>query len=90
VNIGDWVQLKNCPHAGYIGYITDHNPLRDSYQIKLSLDADGKPYEYYYSITRFADNLIPLASDLHPDDVHTLVDLALATKDKEWFAELVR
>lgn len=79
---GDWVEYTSRSGKrieGYVLYNVSHKSLVRVTSPKSLADQDklintGK--------------LKKIEPEIHPDDVNILIDLALATKDKEWFDEL--
>jgi hypothetical protein len=87
VQVGDWVKVKRWGYhfVGFVEYI-----WKNSIQITNVLRIENgemqkigqQPGTYHHS------QVEPLPSDLHADDIGTLIDIALDTKDEEWFREL--
>lgn len=87
-NIGEWVQMVDKDNFlnGRKGYIEEHDFWNSRYRVKFTSNANGEcsqgrgwiPEKY----------LISVNDERHEDDLSTLIDLALKTKDEEWFQEL--
>lgn len=85
--VGDWVDflLSAEKEVGYITEIIDRS--EDMYNsdkiVTLSVPTTGK------TVVIASSNLSPSDSSVRFEDVGTLIDLALATKDEKWFKELL-
>ncbi len=80
MQIGDWVMGNYYGGTKFIGYI-DQVTNKDLYTVQLI-----SPHRT--RIKRKKKDILPLQTEIHPDDLPTLIDLALFTKDKEWFEQL--
>jgi hypothetical protein len=87
VKVGDWVKVRLWGYylIGFVEYVWE-----DSVQItKVFRVEDGEVRRISQRQGTYdVSQVEPLPSDLHPDDIGTLIDIALDTKDEAWFREL--
>jgi hypothetical protein len=87
VQVGDWVKVKMWGYylIGFVEYV-----WKESIQItKVFRVEDGKVQRISQRHGTYDPSQVePLPCDIHPDDIGTLIDIALDTKDEEWFREL--
>lgn len=79
MEIGNWVTGKYVGTTQFIGFI--ERILDDLYIIQIV-------YPHESTIKRDIKDFTLLESEIHPDDFPILIDLALLTKDREWFEQL--
>ncbi|EWG12726.1 IDEAL domain-containing protein [Cytobacillus firmus] len=82
---GEWIKVVNTRLKGYTGYIVNRL-LEDGYKVKITRDPDGKSIEA--TIWIGVEDIASFDEGVEEDDLLTLIDLALATNDKQWFLEL--
>jgi len=88
VQVGDWVKVKLFGYylVGFVEYVWD-----ETVQItKVLRVADGEVQRIsqrsgIYDVSQME----PLPSDIHPEDLSVLIDMALDHYDREWFEELI-
>jgi uncharacterized protein YpiB (UPF0302 family) len=89
VQVGDWVKVKRWGYH-FVGFV--ECIWKNSIQITNVLRIENgemqkigqQPGTYHHS------QVEPLQCDIHPEDLRTMIDIALDTRDKEWFEELMR
>lgn len=80
--IGKFVKIKGSSHIGYITATSVYG----RFTVKLIMYQKGTPY--IATVRLNFSELELLESELQLEDLYTLIDLSLVTKDKEWFMEL--
>jgi hypothetical protein len=89
VQVGDWVRVRRWGYymIGFVEYI-----WKNSIQITNVLRIENGEMQKIGQQPGTYDpsQVEPLPCDIHPDDIGTLIDIALDTRDKEWFEELMR
>ncbi|MGG3452154.1 hypothetical protein [Domibacillus aminovorans] len=93
MEIGDWVQMRflGCAVLGYVTKIY-HGQGVFSVRKIAQVDKDGKA-EYFNKETYGKYGMSQaeyVAAGLFPEDHASMIDLALMTKDKEWFENLMK
>jgi uncharacterized protein YpiB (UPF0302 family) len=87
VQVGDWVKVKLFGYylVGFVEYIWD-----DTVQITKVLRVSDGELERISQRSGIYDvsQMEPLPSDLKVEDLGALIDIALDTKDEQWFREL--
>jgi hypothetical protein len=89
---GAWVTLtlKDFPHS--IGYVNGYSSITGHYFVKITLIKGMKVKQNAnYSSMQFPPECLSLADELETVgfDSSFLIDLALATRDEEWFDQLM-
>mgnify|MGYP001436946520 CR=1 FL=1 len=89
VQVGDWVKVKLFGYylVGFVEYIWD-----DTVQITKVLRVSDGELERISQRSGIYDvsQMEPLPSDIHPEDLSVLIDMALDHYDRQWFEELTR
>lgn len=84
LDVGKWVEVRDLMYYNPVlnGFITD---LPDDRYFCIYVPSVGAvlrlPFVRYL--------VTPLTNDLPEEDIYTLIELAIETKDKEWFHQLV-
>jgi len=93
IDVGDWVRVKSGGKYifGYIAYIS--NNQKEAQIQKVYFIRKGK--RFYYNPknnlgTFETYRLRKLEQKLYQEDLQILIDIALDTKDREWFLELTK
>lgn len=87
VKIGDWIQTS---YRGDVaeGYVTKVFPEQMTCIIKVTRCESNKKLQRldvdFSRIMQLSD------IELYLDDLYSLIDLALSTRDKEWFKEIAK
>jgi hypothetical protein len=91
--VGQWVQYPydNNKIKGFIlGYRTVNNKIQ--FCINKTLINNKFKLDYGWDFIN-TDSSILMNDDyigIHPNDIGTMIDLALQTRDKEWFDQLIK
>jgi hypothetical protein len=87
---GAWVKLTLEDYQHTIGYITGYSYLTGNYFVKITI-IKGMPVNPKSNYTEFTQDCLSPVDDLDVAgfDNSFLVDLALATRDEEWFDQLM-
>lgn len=85
MRIGDWVIGNYFGGTKFIGYIEDVE-FNEDFNDELYTINLIKPHVSQIKRTIIAFS--PLETEVRPEDLSLLIDLALLTKDKEWFDQL--
>jgi len=85
--IGEWVKAES--HAGELihGYIENINSVYGTVKVKVIASDNAKTIGKTIEVTKRVESL-PIAVPKTEEEIIALIDLALSTKDKEWFIEL--
>lgn len=84
LKVGEWVIVNLRP--AIIGYITSVHRPHEKYQIKLVRTLKGRQISGEHWLNFREVRLYEIA--IEKDDLHQMLDLSLATKDKQWFEEI--
>lgn len=95
VNIGEWkvVKIGDVTAVGYVSNIINYSWIGDRVQLTKVGWLSNKGIEWWTpSIGTYEEGELRSADNLLNEyqDKTTLIDLALLTKDKQWFEELTR
>lgn len=83
--VGDWVTVDGGFVQGFTGYIIKCDFVDDRCFVNLTSTENGDAINSGRWID--LDRLVP-AKKFEEEDLFTLIDMALAMKDAEWFNEL--
>lgn len=93
--IGDWIILETYDDCKHYGYITNKGTYKFTCKIAKILDSKNNPLP----INRSEYTLNPQSGDyiiykdssinIEEEEKKVLIDLALQTKDENWFKELI-
>lgn len=87
VQVGDWVKVKMFGYylVGFVEYVWE-----SSIQVtKVFRVENGKVQKVSQRQGTFdIEKAEPLPSDIHPEDLNELINLALDTRDRQWFEKL--
>ncbi|MCO7127796.1 IDEAL domain-containing protein [Sporolactobacillus shoreicorticis] len=87
IKIGDWVGVA-FERDKIIGYIIHDDSTRKKCTVKVTKsDSHGRTQCLNIDYDKICAHTYAGPS---PDDIGSLIDLALQTRDKEWFDELIR
>jgi hypothetical protein len=87
LKIGEWVKVIDPNYLiGYVGFVTDYDPIDEEYRIRFTRNSKGKPIKGHKWVN--VDSVMTLTIGKEEDDLLALIDLALETNDREWFSEL--
>lgn len=90
IEISDWVIISDQKLSGFGGFIKKHDPLDNQFLICVTTRPDGLPClapgKQHYWVDR--ENLIKEEIIFDEVEILNMLDLALDTKDEQWFEEL--
>ncbi|BDG47689.1 MULTISPECIES: IDEAL domain-containing protein [Parageobacillus] len=88
VEVGDWVKGKTKNGELIYGYIETANALQETVKIKV-MDSDNKEIvgKTVETLKHWVKKL-PISTFEDEEQIKALIDIALQTKDKNWFMEL--
>jgi hypothetical protein len=88
-DIGGWVKVTRNDYLDWVGYIQEKHPILNQYRVYMTLDGDGKQVfhkqQMILGVFNFEMEEAELATGF---DTSFLIDIALDTKDEEWFLSL--
>jgi hypothetical protein len=84
--VGEWVTVDSGFIKGFTGFIIKYDFAGDRYFVNLTKTANGNPIDAGRWIDE--ERLIPPKKFKEEEDLLALIDMALDTNDREWFAEL--
>lgn len=87
---GVWVRVVLDSHFlnGIIGFIAAVDDEDKEYIVRFTKDRFGKTIKTRVSRLCDYDVVVPVPLELEPDDLSSMIDLAIDTNDEEWFLEL--
>jgi hypothetical protein len=86
IKIGDWVGVAY-ERDKIIGYIIHDDSIRERCTVKVTKsESHGRTQCLIIDYNKICAHNY---AGLSPDDIGSLIDLALQTRDKEWFTELM-
>ncbi|GIO33354.1 MULTISPECIES: hypothetical protein [Paenibacillus] len=86
--IGDWVQGKTVDGEFIHGYIETADAQREIVRVRVVQSDHEEAVGKTVSVRGSWLKLLPVNSLEDPDNLESLVDLALSTMDEVWFQEL--
>ncbi|MEK4149037.1 IDEAL domain-containing protein [Robertmurraya sp. FSL W8-0741] len=84
--VGDWVRVVNSRGQEFIGFVLKRDP--DDGDVKVQFTSDPKGKSMKSSLWVEKELVYPCKDSINEDDLPALINLALDTKDEEWFREL--
>lgn len=88
LKVGDWVKGKSRNGELIYGYIQTINPSKKAALINVVKSDDEKMVGTTIGMMDGKIEKLPLQKTAHEEQILSLIDLALLTKDEAWFIEL--
>ncbi|MEJ9303578.1 IDEAL domain-containing protein [Priestia megaterium] len=88
LKVGDWVKGKSRNGELIYGYIKMIDPSKKAALINVVKSDDEKMVGTTIGMMDEKIEKLPLQKTAHEEQILSLIDLALLTKDKAWFSEL--
>ncbi|MFQ6583441.1 IDEAL domain-containing protein [Priestia megaterium] len=88
LKVGDWVKGKSRNGELIYGYIKMIDPSKKAALINVVKSDDEKMVGTTIGMMDEKIEKLPLQKKAHEEQILSLIDLALLTKDKAWFSEL--
>lgn len=88
LKIGDWVKGESRNGELIIGYIEAFHTLEGVVQVKVITSDNTEIVGKTIQMLNKKVKSIPVSNIANKEQIRYLIDLALATGDKEWFKEL--
>jgi hypothetical protein len=87
--VGKWIQVVDHLFiTGFVGFITGCDEAKNKFQVILTKDDQGRPFFDTNDFLIAASQLELLEESLDENCLLTMIDMALETKDEQWFKEL--
>ncbi|MBM7657214.1 IDEAL domain-containing protein [Sporolactobacillus spathodeae] len=86
IDIGDWIGAVYVRDK-IIGYIIHNDVIRKKCTVKVIKSENHRRLQCL--VIKYNEICAYTYAGLSPDDIGNLIDLALQTRDEEWFRELI-
>jgi hypothetical protein len=88
LEIGDWVKGKTRNGELLQGYIEETDPLRGVVKVTVVKSDNEKLIGKTIGMLDNNVKKLPISESVHEEELLYLIDLALLTKDEQWFTDL--
>lgn len=86
--VGDWIKAESNQGELIHGYIETLNPFQEKVEVHVVVSDNNDTIGKKVKLTREQIKKLPTSTPNNKEQIRSLIDVALAAKDKEWFMEL--
>ena len=86
--VGDWIKAESNQGELIHGYIETLNPFQEKVEVHVVVSDNNETIGKKVKLYREQIKKLPTSTPNNKEQIRSLIDVALAAKDKEWFMEL--
>ena len=86
--VGDWIKAESNQGELIHGYIETLNPFQEKVEVHVVVSDNNDTIGKKVKLTREQIKKLPTSPPNNKEQIRSLIDVAFAAKDKEWFMEL--
>ncbi|TWI58142.1 IDEAL domain-containing protein [Halalkalibacter nanhaiisediminis] len=88
--VGDWIKAESNQGELIHGYIETLNPFQEKVEVQVVVSDNNETIGKKVKLYREQIKKLPTSTPNNKEQIRSLIDVALAAKDKEWFMELTK